>query len=232
MITGQETSGSYHRGEALKSGARGLFKTIEGAAKPTYHTIRSIVPRWWLHINLLTQLAIEKSILDIKLRDRPMTNRSHNKESADSGHMGHRSECLIIIASLLLLKATGHKTGFVTLKRTIGASLDLVDPLAGNGTNTGREGNQIPCARALKASKLFGHRKQPFRLTHGSLIGSGLSNGRETVPIRGVAIRRGARPSTEIVNRGRREGRSTRVGRLIRGDIISTRATSIVERER
>ena len=121
---------------------------------------------------------------------------------------------------------------FVTLKRTIRASLDLVDPLAGDGTNTGREGNQLPCARALKGSKFFSHRKLPFRLSHGSLIGSGLSNNRETVPIRRVAIRRGARPSPEVVNQGRREERCTRGGRRVRGDILRTRATSIVERER
>ncbi|XP_040245347.1 uncharacterized protein [Aegilops tauschii subsp. strangulata] len=235
MITGQETNGGHHRGEALKPGARGLFKTIEGATKSTDHTIRRIVPRWWLYINLLTQLAIEKGVLDIKLRDRPMTNRSHNKESADSGHVGHKSECLIIIASLLLLKATGHNTSFVALKRTIGASLNLVDPLAGDGTNTGREGNQIPCARALKGSKLFGHRKLPFRLSHGSPIGSGLNNNRETVPIRRISIRRGARPSTEVMNRGRRERRCTRGGRhvrRVRGSILSMRAASIVERKR
>ena len=163
-----------------------------------------------------------------------MTNRSHSKKSADSGHVGHRSECLIIIAPLLLLKTTGHKTSFVALKRTIGASLNLVDPLAGDGTNTGRKGNQIPCARALKSSKLFGHRKLPFRLSHGSPIGSGLSNDRETVPIRRIAIRRRARPSTGVMNQGRREQRCTRGGRRVRhdrGSILSTRVTSIVERK-
>ena len=125
---------------------------------------------------------------------------------------------MVIIAPLLLLKTTGHKTSFVALKRTIGASLKLVDPLAGDGTDIGREGNEIPCARALKGSKLLGHRKLPFWLGHGSAIGSGLSQNRETVPIRGVAIRRGGggRPSTEVVNRGRRERRCTRGGRLVR----------------
>ena len=181
--------------------------------------------------NVLTQLAIKKSVLNIKLRDRPLTNRSHSKKSADSGHVGHRSECLIIIASLLLLKTTGHKARFVALKRTIRASLNLVDPLAGDGTNTGREGNQIPSARALKGSKLFGHRKLPFRLSHGSPIGGGLSKNRETVPIRRVAIRRGARPSTEVMNWGRRERRSTRGGRRVRRSILRTRATSIVKRK-
>lgn len=155
------------------------------------HTIRSITPWWWLRINLLTELTIEKSFLYIKLRDRPMTNRSHNKESADNGHMGHKSECLIIIVSLLLLKTTGHKPSFVALKRNIRASLNLVDLLAGDGMNTGRKKNQIPCARSLKGSKLFGHRKLPFRLSQGIPIVSELSNNKETAPIRRIVIRWG-----------------------------------------
>ena len=133
---------------------------------------------------------------------------------------------------MLVLKDTSHKTSFVALKRTIRASLNLVDPLAGDGPDTRRKGNQIPCARALKGNKLFGNRKLPFRLSHGSPIGGGLSNNRETLLIRGVAIRRGARPSTKVMNRGRREGRCTRGGRRVRGDILRTRAKSIVERKR
>ena len=199
--------------------------------KTTHHAIRNRIPRWWLHVHLLTQLTIKKGILNIKLRYRPVACRGNGKKCTNSGHMGHRSKSLVIITTMLLLKTTSHKMSFVTLKRTIGASLKLVDPLAGDGTNTGREGNEIPCARALKGSKLLGHCKLPFRLSHGSPIGSGLSNNRETVPIRRVAIRQGARPSTEVVNRGRRE-RCSRGGRLVRGDILNTRSTSIVERKR
>jgi hypothetical protein len=190
MVARRETSGSHHRGETLKPGARGLFKAIERAPKTANHTIRNRVPRWWLHINLFPQLTIEKGILDVKLRHRPMTNRSHSEKSANSGHVGNRSECLIIITSLLLLKATSHKTSFVTLKRTIGASLDLIDPLASDGTNTGRRGNKIPRASALKGSNLLSHRKLPFRLSHGITVGSGLSNSRKTVLGRRIAIRR------------------------------------------
>jgi hypothetical protein len=99
------------------------------------------IPRWWLHINLLTQLTIKKSILNIKLRHRPMSNRGHNEKGANSGHMGHRSKCLIVVTNMHLLKSTSHKTSFVTLKRIIRASLNLVDPLTHDGTNTGRKRN-------------------------------------------------------------------------------------------
>jgi hypothetical protein len=69
------------------------------------------------------QLTIEKCVLNIKLRHRPVANRGHGKESAYGGHMSHGCEGLIIIMTLLLLEATSHKTRFVVLKRSIGASL-------------------------------------------------------------------------------------------------------------
>src|SRR4051812_18907849 len=99
MITRREASSRHDGGEPFKPGARGLLEAIKGAPKATDHTVRHRVPRWWLHVDLLTQLTIEKCILNIKLRHGPMTYRSNNKKSADSGHVSHKSECLIVIAS-------------------------------------------------------------------------------------------------------------------------------------
>jgi hypothetical protein len=110
-----------------------------------------------LHVDLLTQLTIEKSVLNIKLRHRPVANRGHGKKSAHGGHMSHRCKSLIVITTLLLLKATSHKTCFVALKRSIRASLNLVDPLACDGMNTGRRRDKIPSASAFKRSNLLGH---------------------------------------------------------------------------
>jgi hypothetical protein len=59
---------------------------------------------------------------------------------------------------MLLLKAASHKTSLVELKGTIRVSLDLIDPLAGDGTNRGRRGDNIPGARTLESSNLLSHR--------------------------------------------------------------------------
>jgi hypothetical protein len=99
------------------------------------------VSKRWLHINLLMELTILESILNIQLRHKPVANRGHNKKSVTSGHMGHKDKSLIIITPLLLLKIMSHKTSFVTLKRTIETSLSLVEPLTRDGTNTGRRRN-------------------------------------------------------------------------------------------
>jgi hypothetical protein len=106
---------------------RGLFQAIKRAPKTTNHATRDRVPWRRLHVNLLTQLTIEKYVLNIKLRHRPVENRGHGKKSEHDGHMSHRCKSAIIITNLLLLEATSHKTRFIVLKRSIGASLNLVD---------------------------------------------------------------------------------------------------------
>src|SRR4051812_23743228 len=79
MSAGRETSSSHHRGKTLKPGTRGLFQAIKRTPKAIDHPIRDRIPGRRLHVNLLTQLAIKKSILNIKLRHRPVSNRSDNK---------------------------------------------------------------------------------------------------------------------------------------------------------
>jgi hypothetical protein len=134
--------------------------------KTINHAIRDIVPLRRLHVNLLTQLTIKKCVLNIKLRHGLVANRGHDKKSAHSGHMGHRGKNLITITALLLLEATSHKTRFVALKRSIGASLNLVDPLACDGTDIERRRDKIPGVGVLKCSTLLGHGKLPFGMTH------------------------------------------------------------------
>jgi hypothetical protein len=65
----------------LKSSLRSLLKAIKRATKVTNHTLRDKVPSWWTHVNILTQLTIKKDILHIKLRDEPLSNRSHDRKS-------------------------------------------------------------------------------------------------------------------------------------------------------
>jgi hypothetical protein len=136
MSAVEKTSSSDHRGKMLKPSARSLLKAVKGATNVTNHTLRDRIPRWWAHVNILTQLTIKKGILHIKLRDGSLPNRSHDKKSANSGHMSNRSKSLIIITILILLKITSNETSIIALKRTIRASLNLIDPLTSDQTNT------------------------------------------------------------------------------------------------
>jgi hypothetical protein len=103
--------------------------------------------------------------------------------------MSHRSKSLIIVTALLLLKTTSHKTRFIALKRSIRASLNFVDPLAHDGTNTGRGRDKIPGASALKRSNLLSHGKLPFRMMLSIPIKSRLEGNGKTVLTRRVTIR-------------------------------------------
>jgi hypothetical protein len=103
--------------------------------------------------------------------------------------MSHRSESIIIVTALLLLKTTSHKTRFIALKGSIRTSLNFLDPLARDGTNIGRRRNKIPSASALKCSSLLGHGKLPFGMTLNIPIRSRLEGNRKTVLTRRVTIR-------------------------------------------
>jgi hypothetical protein len=172
MSTGEKTSSCDHRGKTLEPSPRSLLKAIKGATNVTNHTLRDRIPRWWTHVNILTQLTIKKSILHIKLRDGPLPNRSHDKKSANSGHMSNRSKSLIIIMTLFLLKTTSNKTSLIALKRTVGASLNLIDSLTSDRTNTWGTGHKIPRVSPLKSSNLLSHRVLSFRMKNSIAIRS------------------------------------------------------------
>jgi hypothetical protein len=162
MSTGEKTSSYDHIGKTLKPSSRSLLKAIKGATKVTNHTLRDRIPRWWTYVNILTQLTIKKDILHIKLGDGPLQNRSHNKKSVNSGHMSNKSKNLIIITTMLLLKITRNKTSLIALKKTISASLNLINPLTCDRMNTWGIGHKIPHTSLLKSSNLLSHRVLPF----------------------------------------------------------------------
>jgi hypothetical protein len=136
MSAGGKNSSCDHRGKTLKPSPRSLLKAIKEATEVTNHTLRDRILRWWAHVNILMQLTIKKCILHIKLKDGPLLNKSHGKKSMNNSHMSNRSKSLIIILTLLLLKTTSNKTSFIALKRTVRASLNLIDPLSSDWMNT------------------------------------------------------------------------------------------------
>ena len=158
----------------LKPSTRSVFQTIKRVSKMTNHAIRNKIPRRWSHVDLLTKLTIKKCIFYIKLRNGPSTNRGHSKESANSGHVCHRSKSLIMVATMLLLKTMSNKTSLVTLERAIRASLDLIDPLARDRTSMRRERNKVPSVGVLKSSDLVSHGMLPFWMTKGIMVGGWL----------------------------------------------------------
>jgi hypothetical protein len=215
MSAGGKSSSRDHRGKTLKPRPRSLLKAIKGTMKVTNHALRNRIPRWWTHVNILTQLTNKKDILHIKLRDGPSPNRSHNKKSVNSGHMGNMSKSLIIILTMLLLKTTSNKTSLISLKRTIRESLNLIYPLTSDRTNTSGIGHKIPCASPLKGSNLLSHRVLPFRMKNNIVIRSWLRQSSSSESQRRVTVRWSTyvlTTSKKLLQRGtnRRGGRNRR----------------------
>jgi hypothetical protein len=174
MITRLEASIKENRRETLKPSAGSLLKTIEGTTQPADHSSRNGVAWRRLHIDFLTKLTIKKGVLDIQLRDRPLTDRGNSEKGPNSGHMSNWSKCLLIVNAILLLKATSHKASLVALKRAIGASFDLVYPLASDRSDMKWFRNKIPSASALKSSNLLSHSVLPLRVSNSLPVGRGL----------------------------------------------------------
>ena len=126
----------------------------------TNRAIWDRLPQRWLHVNL-TQLSIKNGIIDFEQEDGPLPNRS-NKKSLGSGHLGNRSKSLIIVMTMLLLKATHHKMIFVLIMRATGWSRDLIDSLASNGSHLRRQRNKIPSIDALQSSDILNYGMLPI----------------------------------------------------------------------
>jgi hypothetical protein len=120
------------------------------------------------------QVTIKKRILHIKLRDGPLLNISHGKKSENSGHMSNRSKSLTIISTLLLLKTMSNKASLIALKRTIRVSLNLIDSLISDRTNTWGIGHKIPHVNPFKSSNLLIHQVLPFQMKNSIAIRSWL----------------------------------------------------------
>lgn len=78
------------------------------------------------------------------------------------------------------LEAMSNKTSFVTLKRTIGASLNLINPLICGRPNMRVMRNNLLSASTLKSSNLLRHRKLSFRTNNSITIGSRLRKNRSS----------------------------------------------------
>jgi hypothetical protein len=118
--------------------------------------------------------ALKPSILHVKLRDDPPTNRSHHNKSMDGGPVRNRCKSLLIVMTILLLKTTSNKTRFIALNRVVIPGFDLIDPLARDRNSRRRVRDKIPSVGMLKSSDLLSHSKLPLGMSNNITIGGRL----------------------------------------------------------
>ncbi|GMQ09800.1 hypothetical protein CsSME_00053057 [Camellia sinensis var. sinensis] len=114
-------------------------------------------------------MIIKKSILNIQLIERPMSNNSNKNQSTDSNHLGNKGKGLII-NTILLQETLGNQQSFISLERTIRMGLDFIDPFATNRILADREGNQCPSVSLQQGKQLIFHSLYPIRILTGLLV--------------------------------------------------------------
>ena len=94
-----------------------------------------------LHIiNRFVEGAMQESILDIKLMNRPILRESNCEHCANGSRLDHGTEGLIKINSKTLSETSKNPTSLLSLKRTISTILMAINPLVGH--NIGSRGTR------------------------------------------------------------------------------------------
>ena len=123
----------------------------------------SNVPRRLLHKYLLSEVSVKEGIGHVQLMKRPGLIQSDREEDTDGAEARHRRECLMIVKTIGLRKATGHETRLLASNRTVRIVLEGVHPLAGDNVRIKRPRNQRPGLPLNEGRILRIHRRFPRR---------------------------------------------------------------------
>jgi hypothetical protein len=75
--------------------------------------------RWLLTVDNLIKVAMEKSILDIKMTNRPGAGDVKVENQANHGRLDNRTEGLIIVNYGMLRESTNNPTSFIARESPI-----------------------------------------------------------------------------------------------------------------
>jgi hypothetical protein len=140
-------------------------------------------------IRILEDEPLISEVVLSQLRDGPLLNRSRNKKSVNSGQMSNMSKSLIIIMTLHLLKTKSNETSLIALKRTIRASLNLINLITSDRMNMWGTGHKISRVSSLKSSNLLSNRMLPFQMKNSITRRSWLRKSSDCESRRRVTVR-------------------------------------------
>jgi hypothetical protein len=129
-LRGNKTKAMGMDSEPLVPCSGRLLESIERFMQPADVVRMSQVEktRRLLTINLLIESAVKKSILDIKLVNRPGERDSKTEDDTDGIWLDDRTKCLVEVDAGLLRESTNHPTCFIAREATIGTKFMLEDP--------------------------------------------------------------------------------------------------------
>ncbi|GMP86718.1 hypothetical protein CsSME_00039393 [Camellia sinensis var. sinensis] len=129
--------------KAIIPSTKRLFQTMKSTSKITNLPKGVEKAKGRTHVDLLSEMTVKKSILNVHLIEKPMLSSSNKNQGTDNSHLGNRGKCLLIINTVLLRETLGNQTSFVALERTIRMSLDFMDPFTINQILASRQRNQL-----------------------------------------------------------------------------------------
>jgi hypothetical protein len=143
--------------------------------KKTYKVRRGRIlkARRLLTVDCLIKSAMEKSIFDIKLMNRPCGGYGKTENNTNSARLANRRKSFFKINTLLLRKNVTYPTGFVACKSTIRMKFVAKYPLAGNNINARWFWNKRPRVIPLKSIKLIAHSGKPKKIKKSTFVGGG-----------------------------------------------------------
>jgi len=115
-------------------------------------------------VDCLAEGAMQESILDVELMNRPILRESHGQNSANSCRLDDWAESLIIINTGALCEATKHRASLVSVERAVSMKLVMKNPLAGDDVGAEGTWNKVPPVVGEQGTILLFHRSAPIRI--------------------------------------------------------------------
>ena len=127
---------------------------------------------WLLAVNRLVKGAVEESILDVKLMNRPGAGSGDGENSTDGRRLDHWTEGLVIVDAVLLGEAANYPARFIASQSAVGVELVLEDPFAGDNIGAWRARDEAPGVVVHESFVLVFHRSAPIGICEGTARGS------------------------------------------------------------
>src|SRR5262249_32991057 len=105
----------------------------------------------WLHIHLFSQKPMQKSIINIKLIDRPLFASSNSNEQMYCNNFGNRRKPIRVINTFHLMVPFSNQSSLKAIHSSIRVKFNLVHPFGANGLFARRQWNKVPSAILLQS---------------------------------------------------------------------------------
>jgi len=152
-----------------------LFGAVDSLIEPQDHTFWDLKTSRGLHIDLLLELAVEVSHLDVHLMDSKVLLDSNGEDSVEGQELDDWGEHLIVIKAFDLSKALGDDVCLILLYLAIWSTFDMENPLTSDYFASFQPWDYIVNPHLLEVPDFIFAGRVPFGgigARHGLLVGS------------------------------------------------------------